>query len=277
MAGGWEEFSTTASSWDQCCPDVLAKEGGEKAPYFEVRNGWAYCTLCRKHLTDGHLMSKSHKYRVEMLEWESQWKEENSAEASSLAITPVDATSQERPPTCWGNPDFFEWKDDWRWWCILCSQWSDYGHVNGKRHQGKVAWAEYCNDDGDYEGVFPNRQELEDLGTQALHDRPKPEIDPWGPEWVDVKAIENGPSDSTGASGSSAPAVSCYPCGFGLAAAGPARIFLDALASVAPSEAAPPPGWKKVWSDEYKLDYYWNTATDETTWEMPTSASDDWC
>lgn len=30
-----------------------------------------------------------------------------------------------------------------------------------------------------------------------------------------------------------------------------------------------PPGWEEHWSDEYKLNYYWNSKTGESSWEKP--------
>lgn len=274
MGTEWQELSTTASSWEMVCPEVLAKEGVERPAYFEVRNGWPYCTLCRRHLTDGHLMSKNHKYRVEMIEWESQWKEN----AIEDAIQQYDTTPTDGPPSDWGDPAFFEWKDDWRWWCILCSQWSDIGHVMGKKHQKRVAWAEYCA--GDQDGLFPGWTDTaEILDGEAWGQQGKPALDPWGPAW---EARTNEPYGDIGASGSSRSSAPLTPlCDVAQSVSTSTPSFelveLSARAPASSRQADAPPGWKKVWSDEYKLDYYWNTATDETRWEYPSSASSDWC
>lgn len=269
MGTEWQELSTTASSWDLVCPEVLPKEDVDRPAYFEVRNGWPYCTLCRRHVTDGHLMSKNHKYRVEMIEWESQW-EENAIEDH--------AQPKDGPPSDWGDPANFEWKDDWRWWCILCSQWSDGAHVMGKRHQKRVAWAEYC--DGDQDGFsLACTDAAEILDGGACDQQGKPALDPWGPAWG---ARTTEPHVDVGASSSSSSSVPLTAlCDVAQAVSTSTssleRVELSARAPVSTRQADAPPGWKKVWSDEYKLDYYWNTATDETRWEYPSAASSDWC
>lgn len=159
--------------------------------WVEVRDGWNYCTLCRLYATDGHLSSEKHKYRQDMYEWERS--DENSSRPA------------EGPPEAWGDPSYFEWRDGWHWFCKLCNQWSDLGHVQGKRHQKKVQWETWTDEDN----VWANTKWAgpcdyldDDLDTRtpstATH-ATQPPMDPWGPHWeAGSVSSRTGPTGSTG-------------------------------------------------------------------------------
>lgn len=136
--------------------------------WLEVKEGWDYCSLCRLYATEGHLRSERHRYRQEMYEWE------NAEEG-----VPPD------PPEAWGDPSYFEWRDGWHWWCKLCEQWSDAGHVQGKRHTKRVQWETWDGEDNAWANTKwagPADSE-DDLDTRTPSDASKPTLDPWGPAW----------------------------------------------------------------------------------------------
>jgi len=193
-----------------------------------------------------------------MTDYEAQWaagtlQEVATASTPGAASTsPEDSTAAagQRPPTTWGDPNFYEWRDGWRWWCRICKMYADGGHVQGSRHLKRVEWADWCNKQGnEFEGPLRRLgEEDEDEEAEASVIRKKPVLDPWGPDWEASRKSE--PSSGS--------------------AAAPARVGSASASSSAPPalEAVPPP-WKKVWSDEWRKEYYWNMDTDETVWDTP--------
>lgn len=262
-----------------------SQELQEELPdYFEVKDGWPFCKLCRRHLTDGHLASKNHKYRVEMTEYETAWARDHPAGIGRILDAAQESTecqpcaspsatkdkaasaaaklehfggaNSDKPPESWGDPHYFEWRDGWRWYCLICRQWADGSHVNGNRHTKQVAWAESQNEHMDnLEGFWRNPNACEEA-QKALKERPKPELDPWGSDWKALLSSAGDTADVSGARGHATAAGYAASCSGSVAASS------QAVAPLAP-------GWQKIWSDAYKQDYYWNTVNDETTWDMP--------
>lgn len=302
-SGSWSAAVSTASTASSG-PAMISSTQVWAAPdkskacrpcYIEVQDGWEYCTLCRHFATQSHLESEKHKYRVEMSEWEMQWQGSARADGS-----PADG-----PPSWWGNPTFFEWREGWRWWCRICNQWADGRHVKGARHLRKVAWVEWSAAEDD---PFDNASSdgSNDLDPQARDEQRSPVLDPWGPDWQAIPnkskwhqawseeyrrpyyyntATEEQSWDMPpeGLASQARPlATSTNSVANAKATARPARASTHKTQSK-PTPAAPrevcevvPPPWSKEWSDEHQRHYYWNKVTHESQWDLP-AWSDEWC
>jgi len=239
----------------------------DASEWVEARDGWDWCTLCRKYMTDQHLSGKNHRYRAEMKKWDRLWEEEMEgggnpelAEAwapwirgswRSKSSWADDASGTEAeepiegPPAAWGDPSYFQWTDGW-WRCLLCDKWADGAHVKGQRHLNKVWLA--SGEDGD--AVFDECQ------VCAPGQR---EFDPWGPDWKkeEPSSEETAPSDSWRSKLAKPSAKSTS-------------------ASSRPEAVQVPPPWKMLWSDDIQAHYYWNQDTDETTWDAPIIPTNSW-
>lgn len=262
-----------------------------RANYIEIRDDWEFCTLCKRYATSGHLESENHKYRVEMTEWEAAWEDKVG----------MDGRPIEGPPEWFGNPDYYEWRDGWRWWCRLCHQWANAGHVQGNKHLKRAAWAEWNPDDiRDWADNCMARSSAPRTSSSSLrsetnrsertrqHDaHQNPALDPWGPDWkaspslskwyeawseeykrpyfynIDTLAQSWDPPPE----GLATQAVSVEG-GENLAGNG-------ACSQRRSCEEIPPP-WQKEWSEEHKRHFYWNRKTNESRWVLPGWA-DEWC
>jgi len=157
------------------------------------------------------------------------------------------------PPSSWGDPTQFEWRGGW-WWCRVCSQWADGFHVEGKRHQKRAPWADWyilCDGDGlGCEAIsFDEARRpaiLAAAGPDAGTDGPGQGQDPWGPSW---EAAVKG----HGACEREWPAATA------------ARSLGEEV-------------WRREWSEEHQQSYFWNEATGESRWDLPSACGGEvWC
>lgn len=158
-------------------------------PWLEERKdgkeAWSYCKICRNFATDEHLVSKGHLRKLEV---QCDYDMQRQATA---------------PPQAWGDPKYFEWRDGWGWWCILCHNWADEGHTVGKKHIQRLEYEQrypgsylqwYRNYDDSTDFSWQNSallvpdEEYDMVGDpwgdrharlQDMTNIP----DPWGPDW----------------------------------------------------------------------------------------------
>ncbi|CAK0831364.1 unnamed protein product, partial [Prorocentrum cordatum] len=174
---------------------VLAVWDPLNKPWIQMKDGYHFCLLCHTFATDGHLASERHHRRVEWHEW---WGSEE--QLSQLRVQDQHG-EQKGPPASWGSPEYFVWREGW-WWCRVCSQWGTLEHVQGRRHQRRLQWAEwYCLEDDstrasdsvDELSVVPTSVDEEAPSASSAQPRAQPapplaltlghEQDPWGPSW----------------------------------------------------------------------------------------------
>jgi len=253
-----------------------------RPPWLEVKGGFDWCSLCQVFATDGHLSSDRHLRKVE-------WRECMGGDAAAWH------DPAQGPPRSWGDPTQFEWRGGW-WWCRICSQWADGFHVEGKRHQRRAPWAEWyllCDSDGlaceaiGFDGGESPPAILEgsetSFGRDGLSSRQG--CDPWGPKWeAAVKAARGGSARNRrrgwGGAHESARESSAADGAFaetaGRSALGPSSVAQRSGTTA--QEAL----WRREWSEKHQQSYFWNEATGESRWDLPTArlagATDvEWC
>lgn len=241
--------------------------------WHSVKDGFAFCTFCRVFATDGHLASEKHKNREQ---WYRNWGTQD--------LVPLAA--RDGPPAAWGNPSHFEWREGW-WWCLLCNQWADPCHVQGKRHQKRTQWPEWYGTEAldDARSEASAATEALDSGTSTAASSSggrSAEPDPWGPAWDRVRAAPTEPEPSPWRSTWSQEHGRCYRYNIDTgertwqgAAAGAFELQRAAVQERVPAapEAMPVanagPVWQRLRSEEHKCDYFWNETTCESLWMLP--------
>lgn len=95
-------------------------------PWFEEKEGAWYCLLCKSYATEGHLASEKHK---------------NREQEPSYYGFPLEGEENRPVEKEWDQP-WFEQRDG-EWYCLLCNQWANTGHLTGKKHMTRQECPEY--------------------------------------------------------------------------------------------------------------------------------------
>lgn len=292
MYAGWSAHdadlgapsSSANAAWQLArCPglaqqSVALVQSSRRPNWLEVKDGYDYCSLCRHFATDGHLASERHKARALWQEWS-----ESQAQAPA-----EDLTRQLGPPAAWGDPAHFEFREGW-WWCRLCQQWSDAGHVEGKRHLKRAHWCQWYgieddgarSDPGSGSGHGEDSAASTSAGTSATRrSTSASEDEPWGPAWAaSVRLPKASPgwrsafSQDHGRTYFFNPTTGerCWELPAG--APSSSKTAAEALQAALPAAAKLPSAvrcpWVREWSQEHQAHYFWHEGTGDTTWDLP--------
>mmetsp|Transcript_20836 Transcript_20836/g.47891 ORF Transcript_20836/g.47891 Transcript_20836/m.47891 type:complete len:305 (-) Transcript_20836:3-917(-) len=263
-----------------------------------------YCTLCNAWADEWHIQGKKHVKQVQYREetaycppakpsqavaagtWVSIWSEGDSKYYYHNTIT--QAVQWEEPPG-WKDPDqtaqdaawedpvradpkyqksYFEWRSDPvcgdGWFCQLCNQWADEGHLGGKRHLSQVDWHEH------------EEKAAASFGSKGKASSSKDRMGNRGKghgksEQGKANTRKDGQVERSAASQAEdweevwSEKDKCH-------------YYFNRRANLTQWEKPecwdePGPlrdsGWVRCWSEEHKDWYYHNTSTDATSWELP--------
>ena len=125
--------------WSKQLVDLESQRAnGEFPPWKDIKNGCAYCTVCKKPATETHISSLKHINAISYSVFASAASSPagSSHQPGTLTQSPSSPTCAIPPfPSHWGDLDHFEWKvNACQYFCKLCWKWADDPHVWSNDH-----------------------------------------------------------------------------------------------------------------------------------------------
>jgi hypothetical protein len=168
------------------------------------------------------------------------------------------------------------------WYCRICNQWADGGHVQGSRHQKRAAWFDWYPEE--FDSFLADTADDHETNAERRAAISRPDLDPWGDEW-EPKPNHSSNWYEAWSEQYKRPyyyntvtmAQSWDIPEEGLATDARTRDTKGPVSTAQrkSSENVPAP-WQKEWSEEHRQYFYWNRKTNESRWELPDWA-DEWC
>jgi len=232
----------------------------EVQPSREMRGGYDFCTLCNVLATESHLVSESHRRR---LEWSKQ-------APSALAV--AETAIQPLMP----RPDWMEVNDEFEL-CTLCGKHATDGHLASEKHRQRVEWHEWSRENG--------LQPATSDGTPARWGDPSNfEWRVWGcnspgegmpwwwcrlcDQWADDQHVQSRRHTQRvewGADWYLNDAA--LPALTDRGAVDDADAWRQGIRQPVQEPSRSP--WQQAWSEEHQQHYYWHEQTRETQWDPP--------
>lgn len=230
----------------------------EDGRYLEVQ-GQYYCTLCTKHLNDhtleGHLDSKDHQKKIAWNQWDgaepaSDSKATPKSSGNGIGIpSATSAMARAYPPP---EMPYLAWVpceegSNERWLkCLLCSKWVQ----DDWSHSGTASAPD---------GSKEHKKNLQNYGPG----------DPWYDANITRVRLKYHPAVSVSpTSSSAAPSSKAGPAATAASVAPWAKSPPASKPASAPPLPPLPPGWESG-ADANGRTYYFNRATQESSWEPP--------
>ena len=131
--------------WSKQLVDLESQRAnGEFPPWKDIKNGCAYCTVCKKPATETHISSLKHINAISYSVFASAASSSacSSHQPGTLTQPPSSPACAIPPfPSHWGDLDHFEWKvNACQYFCKLCWKWADDPHVWSNDHLRRVSW-----------------------------------------------------------------------------------------------------------------------------------------
>mmetsp|Transcript_18935 Transcript_18935/g.42407 ORF Transcript_18935/g.42407 Transcript_18935/m.42407 type:complete len:430 (+) Transcript_18935:97-1386(+) len=253
------------------CSDAAPEDAVDyNKPFIVMKDDCYYCTLCKSYATKEHMASEKHLKRAE---WEEQPMEQpkcsDAAPKDAVDYNKYFIVTKEECPFCtlcnsyatiahmtsekhlkreeWGSADcdhdseyskpYVEWRSEPMyagWYCTLCSQWADIGHLQGKKHLKQAEW--YEHEEAATKAAAATRGK--DTSSAATSKFRKE-------DWEEIWSAKD---------------KQYY---YHHKASGKVQ-WEDPFVTIEPTTP-----WRKLWSEEHRTYYYHNRETNLTTWEVP--------